>query len=315
MRIHWLALVALSAVGCDNPGSGSGSGAGSCVSDCDVRAIVAGGQVNPHSIAVAKDSVYWGTVPQGGNPNLLRRVATTGGQVSDVATDTGRFEIASNGDSVFYVKARDLVRLDAGATAAMVLVPRLAGSGVVGIAANKTHVYWTEGTEILRVAASGGPTEKIYSAPIIEQIALDETNVYFSEGINNTVQAVAIDAPTPKTPRTLAAQGDDMRFAIWNGTVYFASQRDKTIKAVPVGGGTPALVAETDDGPLSIAADASGIFFGSSSGLYRVALGGGAPTHVGPIDTQSHMVLDVTLDDAYVYWIDYSYQALYRAGK
>jgi hypothetical protein len=313
-RSSFFAVAALVLVACDPPGSGS-SGSGSCVSDCDVRAIVEGGQVNAHGIAVAKDSVYWGTEPQGGNPNLLRRVANTGGQVSDVTTDTGRFELASNGDAIFFVKARDLVRLDAGTATPVVLVPKLSGSSVRGLAANRTHVYWTDGSDINRVAVTGGAVEKIYSAPIITHIAIDETNVYYSEGINNTLQAVAIDAPSPKTPRTLAKQADEMRFAIWNGTAYFGSQRDRTIKSVPVTGGTPTQLAEAEQGPLSFAADGTGIYFGTQGGLSRLPLGGGVPVHVGENDPKAHMVLDITLDDAYVYWVDYSFQAVFRAGK
>lgn len=306
-----LFVAAVFVAACTNSVSGSGSGA--CSADCDARAIVEGGQVNPHGIAVAKDNVYWGTRPQGGNPNLLRRVASTGGQVSDVANDSGRFELASNGDAVFYVKARDIVRLDAGATTPTILVPRVTGGEVRSIAASKTHVYWTDGSKIMRVAASGGASEEIFAAPVIQRIEVEDATVYYSGGINNTLQGVAIDAPLPKTPRTLAAQADGMIFTIWNGTAYFASQREHTIKSVPVSGGTPAQIAETGEEPLTIAVDDTGIYFGTPKGLYRLA--GGAESRVGPVDTQSHMVLDIAFDATHVYWIDYSYQALFRAGK
>jgi hypothetical protein len=307
------ALGAISIEACDDGANGSGSG--TCLTDCRPRAIVEGGQVNPHGIAVANDNVYWGTEPQGGKPNLLRRVASTGGQVTDVTTDAGRFVLGSNGTSIFFVRTGALVRLDAGATAPTTIVAKLGGPSINSIAANTTHVYWANGEEIRRVAIGGGTPEVVYATPQVQAIVIDENTVYFTEHINNTLQGVAIDAPSPKTPRTLASQKDEMHFTVWKGTAYFASQRDLTIKSVPVTGGTPELLAETESGPLSIAADDSGIYFGSTQGLSRLPLTGGTPALVTAADTQSHMVLDITLDGANVYWIDYSYQALFRAGK
>src|SRR5207248_8134803 len=109
--------------------------------------------------------VFWSTEPQGGKPNLLRRVASSGGQVSDVANDNGRFVLGSNGESVFYVHAGALVRLDAGATTEARVVPKLGGASVESIAADATHVYWSNGDDIQRVPVTGGTPEPIYSAP------------------------------------------------------------------------------------------------------------------------------------------------------
>jgi hypothetical protein len=312
MSIRSVAAVAvvLAVAACDSSAEGSRT----CEGDCAPHAIVEGGQVNAHAIAVAKDNVYWGTQPQGGNPNLLRRASASGGQVSDIATDAGRFELGSNGDAIFFARAGALLRLDAGSTTPTTLVAKL-GSTVESIAANASHVYWSNGTDIKRVPTLGGEPETIYSTPQVARIAIDASNVYFAEGINNTLQSVAIDAPSPKTPRTLASQGDTMRFSIWNGTAYFANQREMTIKAVPVTGGTAAVVAETESGPLSIAADATGIYYGTQQGLSHVPLGGGVPEPITASDGQSHMVLDITIAGDHVYWIDYSYQALFRARK
>jgi hypothetical protein len=308
------ALVLIGVVACSDSSSSSSGASSSCATDCAAHAIVEGGQVNAHAIAIAKDDVYWSTEPQGGKPNLLRRVASSGGQVSDVANDNGRFQMGSNGDALFFVLASKLVKLDAGVQT--VLVPKLDGASVESIAANATHVYFANGEDIKRVPVGGGTPEIVYSTPQVARIVLDATNVYFAEGINNTLQTVAFDGPSPKTPRTLASQKDPMRFAIWSGAAYFASQRDKTIKSVAVtGGATPVLLAETDDEPLSIAADGSGIYYGSNKGLSRLPLAGGKPSPVNAPDTQSHMVLDIALDASHVYWIDYSYQAIFRAGK
>ncbi len=235
--------------------------------------------------------------------------------MNDVANDPGRFTLGANADAVFFVLAGGLVRLDVATSKQTVLVPKLAGGNVDSIAADATHVYWANGDDIQRVPLDGGTPETVYSAPEVARIVVDGGNVYFAEDIGNTLQVVAIDAPSPKTPRTLASQHDTMRFAVWNGTAYFASQRDKTISSVPSSGGTPIKLADTDDEPLAVAADASGVFYGSNKGLARVPLGGGAPSPVSAVDTQSHMVLDIALDDGHVYWIDYAMQALFRAGK
>jgi hypothetical protein len=312
MRTFGVVGVAICLAACDESME---PGARACGTDCAPHAIVEGGQVNAHAIAIAKDNVYWGTEPQGGKPNLLRRASASGGQVSDVTTDAGRFELGSNGDAIFFVRAGALVRLDAGATTPTTLVEKLGGTSVESLAANATHVYWSNGTDIRRMPIAGGTPETVYSAPQVARIAIDATNVYFAEGINNTLQAVAIDAPSPKTPRTLASQGDTMRFAVWNGTAYFANQREMTIKRVPVTGGTAALVAETEAGPLSIAADDSGVYYGTQQGLSHVPLSGGRSDPITPLDGQSHMVLDVAIAGDHVYWIDYSYQALFRARR
>jgi hypothetical protein len=316
MKSGWLLLAGGLIVACSSGGGGSGGASGSCTSDCDARAIVEGGQVNAVAIAVAKDNVYWGSEPQGGHPNVLRRVAPAGGPVSDVLTDNaGLLKIGSNGAAVFAQKDGALVRLDAGTSSSVVLVAKPGGSSIDSIAANATFVYWSNGTDILRVPVAGGAPETIYSTVRANNIAIDDQYVYFSESINNSLQAVAIDGPAQRTPRTLAAQHDGMKYAVWNGTAYFASQRDKTIKSVPVTGGEPTLLAQTDAEPLVLAVDGSGIFYGTQEGLSRVSLAGGASAHVGPVDAQSHMVTDIAFDDTYVYWIDYSYQAIRRVAK
>jgi len=314
MKTGWLLVAGGLAVACSGGGASSG-GSGTCTSDCDARAIVEGGQVNALTIAVAKDNVYWGSEPQGGRPNVLRRVAPAGGPVSDVLTDNGGLlRIGSNGAAVFAQKDGALVRLDAGATSSVVLVAKPGGSSIDSVAANSTHVYWSTGSDILRVPVAGGAPETIYSAVRAQNIVIDDQYVYFSESINNSLQAVAIDGAPSRTPRTLAAQHDEMKFAVWNGTAYFASQRDKTIKSVPVTGGEPTLVAQTDNGPLVIAVDGTGIYYGTQEGLSRLSPAGGS-TPVGPADGQSHMVTDIAFDDTYVYWIDYSYQAIRRAAR
>jgi hypothetical protein len=238
-----------------------------------------------------------------------------GGQVTDVATSNGKFVITSNGDALFSIHDGALERLDAGATTPTTLVAKLGGAGVVTMSANATHVYWSDGSDIERVGVGGGAPETVYSAPIITNIVVDGSSVYFAEGINNTLQTVSADAPSPKTPRTLASQHDPMHFAIYDGTAYYASQRDLSIKSVPVTGGNETLLAETEAGPITIAADASGVYFGTQKGIGRVPLAGGAPASLTPVDSQSHMVLDITFDESHVYWIDYSFQALFRAGK
>src|SRR5262249_5386623 len=203
MRTRFFATIVMIMIAAcsDSSSSGSSSG-GSCATDCTAHAIVEGGQVNPRGIAVAKDVVYWSTEPQGGKPNLLRSVASSGGQVGDVANDNGRFVIGSHGDSLFFVIARKLVKLDA--SAQTVLVSTLTGSSADSIAAHATHVYWADGENIQRVPVGGGTPEIVYGTPQVARIVIDATNVYFAEGINNTLQTVAFDAPSPKTPRTLA---------------------------------------------------------------------------------------------------------------
>src|SRR4051794_33185150 len=115
MKTGFVLLSCGVAIACTDPVGGSSSGGSSCTVDCDARAIVEGGQVNAVTIAVAKDNVYWGSEPQGGKPNVLRRVAPTGGQVADVLTDNaGLLQIGSNGDDVFAQKGGALVRLVAG---------------------------------------------------------------------------------------------------------------------------------------------------------------------------------------------------------
>jgi len=310
------ALVIGGLVACSSSDGGKGGGI-ACTTDCEARAIVEGGQVNALSIAVAGDHAYWGVEPLLGQPNTLREVATSGGPVKDVLGDGAeRLQVASNGTSIFFVRTGSnggLARLDTGGDTPVILVAK--PGTVESVAANATHVFWSTGDEIMRVPVTGGTPETVASAPEIERIALDETNVYYAEGINNGLQTVAIEGAPPKTPRTLAAQHDPMIFAVSGGYAYFASQRDHTIKRVPVAGGSPELLVTTDDEPLVLGADPAGVYYGSQQGVSRVPLGGGTAQPLAPPDGQSHMVTAMTFDATHVYWIDYSYQAIRKAPK
>lgn len=195
--------------------------------------ILATGPANPLLIAVDATHVYW-TDDGGGltvNSGNLRKVAINGGAVTTLSTGL--------------------------ATGI---------SGPYKLVLDASNVYWSEGSSIKKISKSGGAVTTLQSSNGAAGLAVDATNVYFSENLGG-------------------------------GNLY---------KVGVSGGAVTTLAAGLSHGARSLAVDSTSVYYadyganGTSCNVGKVALVGGALTGLATGLTQ---VSGIAIDSTSVYWI------------
>jgi hypothetical protein len=222
-------------------------------------------------LAVDATSVYWVVPGGGGNPNegSVNRIPLDGGTPTVLAANQGtEGSIAVDATSVYWaiqtgivkqplaggtpiaivmVEAPTILGLDStsvyftkygggimkapidGGAPVMLAAGVTPGGGMLG-AVDSTSVYYVDGNDVMKVSIAGGtPTTLAAAQPQIEGLALDSTNVYWTDFLD------------------VAADG---------GPLFDAG----TVKSVPIGGGTPTMVASGVTAPTAIAVDATSVY-------------------------------------------------------
>lgn len=120
-----------------------------------------------------------------------------------------------------------------------------------------THLYWISGTDILRIAKSGGAVETIETAQTgIGDIAVQQDKVYWSVSTAHEIRVAPVTGGTPEvfysgnvvpTVGTEGLLAVTSQYLYWqNGGALDASPGNPVVRK-PLGGGSPETVAETDD--------------------------------------------------------------------
>lgn len=215
--------------------------------------------------------------------------------------------VAVAGDAV-YVGAHDKIwRLGVdGGGAVEVVGP----AGARYMAASATHLYWTDGSSVLRWPLQGGPIEKIVTnVPGAMGVALAPAHVYFSRyREDGSVERALLDGGSRETviasydrpedidfangelfvggdgENELAAFANDgfgskrvlsryeapVAMAVWGSDVFFVQQGDDTLRRVPIAGGTAERLADTGGHPCGIAVNADSVFWVTCAGDGRL---------------------------------------------
>jgi hypothetical protein len=134
-------------------------------------------------------------------------------------------------------------------------------------------------------------------------VAVDATNVYFTEGSAGIVGKAPLTA-TGVITQLATGQGTTIGVAVdTSGNVYFAvdSSSSGGIMKVPAGTTTPSSFASVSSA-YWLVTDGSHLYWTSNSGngtVWQVSVGGGSPT---PIATGQSWPTDIAMTTTNVYW-------------
>jgi len=137
------------------------------------------------------------------------------------------------------------------------------GNNPTNLVQDDTYLYWSVGSDLLRVAKAGG-TPEVHSQPAeINGLSLDETNLYFTSADNQILKAskegVVLDSLAMSTnPKPILAGAGNV---LWG-----AADAQGSILQVPKGGGIPdSLLTKPTGEVLTLAQDADHIYWGTFS--------------------------------------------------
>ncbi|CAN5452251.1 hypothetical protein BH09MYX1_BH09MYX1_57920 [soil metagenome] len=105
-------------------------------------------------------------------------------------------------------------------------------------------------------------------------IAVDGTNVYFTNDIGDTVMKVPV-AGGP-TVTFAAGQSGPYGIAVDASFVYWTNSQNGTLMKLAVGGGTPTLLVTDTAVSLGIDLDATNVYFGGADKIMKVSKSGGS---------------------------------------
>ena len=184
------------------------------------------------------------------------------------------------------------------------------------IALDAARIYWTgflEGHVLSAPLAGGGGFSSLTTAETTTYgISVDQTGVYWTDAANafttNTDPpsgAVFMSPPGGGEPKALA-MGLKLptEIAADETNLYWVDRIDKALMVMPKSGGAPMMLASTVGELIKtgLALDAANVYWVGSSGVMRVAKGGGTPEEL--FATTKLLEGDIAADADNLYWTD-----------
>ncbi len=199
-------------------------------------------KVNKTSGAATQLAPSDGSVPQ--------RISLAGGFVYWTTYPTGAYRVPVAGGTVEKLS--------------------LSGSDPYGIAANTTHVWWSNrafGQNVIRHTLSPVAVDTVASGLLAPgDVALGNGKVYFID-VNQILSRSQDNTGTVDT--VVGALAD--RIAVDATHVYWASNTAQHVARAPVAGGPAEPLAKKLKAPHGLALDATHVYFGNDGGVYRAA--------------------------------------------
>lgn len=235
-----------------------------------------GGSPSGCGIALQSTNVYWNEC------NKITTVPVSGGTVTTLALGEAD-AMAVNSKNVYWSDGQDLLEVPLAGGLPSTLVSNARG---FAMAANSAALFWTDDTDgvVMKlqlaggtpITLAGGQSENTASSP--EAIAIDSTNVYWTDAGDGTTGTVMKEPIGGGVATTLASGQDDLgaafqpgggnrRMAVDSTSVYWtgdmqtdASDANGTVVKVPTAGGTPTtLFSGPETG--SIAVDSTSVYW------------------------------------------------------
>jgi hypothetical protein len=224
-------------------------GVGSVPLDGGPTQTVASGVANLNYIALSPGYVYASVEPATGPGPILRFAQSGGATVTLAAGRESPNQVAVYGDTLYWAEQGD-----GGQNGAILGVPLDGGPvevviahqvGPEQLAVDSLNVYYSNwdngGDTVVEAQRSTGGSSNLDTLPGPLAVAIDDTNVYFSN-IGDGGAVYQVNKSGGMVHQLMASP-----FAEWvvsDGThVYFTDRKKGEVVRVPVGGGTPVVLA------------------------------------------------------------------------
>jgi hypothetical protein len=224
----------------------------------------------------------------------VKRVAKSGGSVEVFApAQSHPHGIVTDASAVYWANDGDGTVMTApkagGAPAVLASVP-----GAFQVAVDASGVYAsTRGGGIFRIPLGGGaPVRLATAAAEPNQIVLDASGIYYIDDEGEVCRVAKAGGAPTILARGEKPSFDDGQVSLSGANVYFASGNDAM--SVPKTGGAATKVVSGRTRISGIAADASDLFIMDRDAIVRVPLAGGAPTPITETDDTQLLAIDDT---------------------
>jgi hypothetical protein len=141
-----------------------------------------------------------------------------------------------------------------------------------GLALDANRIYWTNDLAPGSVRAcplagcdASGPATLASAATAITRLAVDATNVYFTEFDAGDVASCPLTGCTGAPASIQTGEFEPMGIALGGGNVYWAVSGGTEIHFRPLAGGTLVTLATTS-GPRTLVTDSTSIYWASAGG-------------------------------------------------
>jgi hypothetical protein len=177
------------------------------------------------------------------------------------------------------------------------------------VALTDTAVYWgADNMYILMAPLAGGIASTLVWSPWMGDMAVNATEVYWTDGTTGEVLSVPPDGGATST--IASGQTSPDYLALGPAGVYWTtepSSGDDAVVVAPLDGGAPTTLAS--GGSVSgLAVDTNNVYWIASSGgadrIYSMPLVGGAISTLVSVPTPYSVLSCLTVDTDSVYWAD-----------
>ena len=270
----------------------------------------------PLNIAADSQYVYWGDI----RTQSIMKVSVEGGAPVGLAPSTtgGAWVAVDSTGNVYWSTSGSIMKLANGAGPPTELV---SDTHITQLVAGADAVFWIAddptplSSRVMKIGRDGGaPTLLASGQAQANAIAVDAMNAYWSSPANGTVMKVGVSGGDPIQLTASANFSGGLRnLAVDTTSVYWVDGLSHVVMKVAIEGGSHDPTVFAPVMAMSVAADASGVYWADPGGTVFVARDASGARQLGSAGAGPG--LGVTLDAKNVYWIATGLGSIFRAPK